>query len=88
MADVKHLDESLNNLRAEIRALGIGDQEARERLETLIRDIEQTLENPKDEDDQSLGERLKAQVLGFEVTHPRLAAVMNEVMEKLGYMGI
>lgn len=89
MADMTHLDDSLSNLRSEIEALDIGDLEARLRLEKLIRDIEQTLENPEDVPaDEPLGEQLKSSILAFEVSHPRLAAVMNEVMEKLGHMGI
>jgi hypothetical protein len=89
MTDAKHLEESLNRLRSEIESLGIGDEHARQRLEKLIRDIETTLENPKQAAaDQPLGEQLKGWILNFEVSHPRVAAVMNEVMEQLGNMGI
>ena len=89
MIDVRHLDESLNDLRAEIRALDIGDDEARRRLEKLIQDIEQALENPEGTAaDETLGEQLKTSILAFEASHPRIAAVMNEVMEKLSHMGI
>jgi Domain of unknown function (DUF4404) len=89
MSDMTHLDDSLGNLRSEIQALDIGDQEARLRLEKLIRDIEQTLENPKAAAaGATLGEQLKTSILAFEVSHPRIATVMNEVMEKLSHMGI
>ena len=89
MIGMTHLDDSLGKLRSEIRALDIGDQEARLRLEKLIRDIEQTLENPKKAAaDAPLGEQLKTSILAFEVSHPRIATVMNEVMEKLSHMGI
>jgi hypothetical protein len=89
MTGMTHLDDSLGKLRSEIRALDIGDQEARLRLEKLIRDIEQTLENPKRAAaDAPLGEQLKTSILAFEVSHPRIATVMNEVMEKLSHMGI
>jgi hypothetical protein len=90
MTDLTHLEESLKNLRSEIAALDIGDEEARRRLESLIRDVEKTLGNPKHTgaDKRTLGEQLKTSILGFEVSHPRLAALMNEVVEKLGHMGI
>jgi len=89
MTDVKRLDESLSNLRFEIQALGIGDEEARQRLEKLIQDIEKTLGNPKQAGaDETLGEQLKTSILKFEASHPRLAALMNEVMETLSNMGI
>ena len=89
MTDAKHLDEALNNLRSEIEALDFGNDEARQRLDKLIQDIEKTLENPQYTGaDETLGAQLKTSILNFEVSHPRLAAVMNEVMEKLGNMGI
>ena len=85
---MKPLEDSLNNLRSEIKALDIGDDEARRRLEQLIREIEQTLANPDDVAAGTLGDQLKTSVLSFEVSHPRLAVVMNEVVEKLSQMGI
>jgi len=89
MTDAKRLEGSLRNLRAEIEALDLGDEEARRRLDTLVRDIETALEHPKRSGDQkSLGEQLKMATLKLEVSHPRLAAVMKEVMESLGAMGI
>ncbi|HWK82998.1 MAG TPA: DUF4404 family protein [Caldimonas sp.] len=84
-----HLDESLNHLLLEIKSLDLGDEQARERVERLVRDIEKLLESPKTTRAQAtLGEQLRASVLSFEVSHPRLAAVMNEVLEQLSNMGI
>ena len=40
MDSSKHLDQSLSDLRAEIRALDIGDEEARRRLDGLVAAIE------------------------------------------------
>lgn len=89
MPDTRHLDAALNQLRSEIDALDIGDEVARQRLERLIRDIEITLGDPnRARDDESLGDQLKASVLGFEASHPRIAAAMNELVEKLAHMGI
>jgi hypothetical protein len=89
MADVNNLDESLNRLRAEIEALDSDDEATRRRLDRLLDDIETTRQNPRRSDiDETLGEQLRASILGFEASHPRLASLMNEVMEKLGAMGI
>ena len=84
------LEESLHRLRAEIQALDLGDEAARQRLEGLVREIEQTLADPADRKAEggSLGDQLKASVLSFEASHPRLAGVMNDVAEKLSHMGI
>jgi hypothetical protein len=89
MADVRHLEESLNRLRSEIAALDGRDEAARQRLDRLLHDIETTLENRRYGGvDETLGEQLRASILNFEASHPRLAAVMNDVMVKLGAMGI
>ena len=88
-ADVKPLEESLTALRAEIGALDLGNEAARQRLERLLREIEQTLAEPGDQAAAgTLGDQLKESVLSFEASHPRLAVVMNEVVEKLSHMGI
>ncbi len=89
MADIQPIEAALNRLRDEIEALNGTDQEARERLGNLVHDIERTLGDPKTAAaDEGSSERLKASILGFEVSHPRLAAVMNELVEKLGNIGI
>jgi hypothetical protein len=87
--NVKPLEESLDKLRAEIRALDLDDEARRQRLEGLVREIEQTLADPGDKAGAgTLGDQLKASVLSFEASHPRLAGVMNDVAEKLSHMGI
>ena len=89
MTDRKHLEDSLNRLRSEIRTLDVGDDKTRERLDKLIEDIEKTLANPQHAGThEPIGERLKASALDFEVSHPRLTALVNEVVDKLSSMGI
>ena len=84
-----HLEASLNELRREIAALDLGDRDARQRLEGLVQDIERSLANPRlGGTDQDLGERLRTSILRFEASHPRLAALMNDVTQQLGNMGI
>jgi hypothetical protein len=86
---VKPLEESLNSLRSELGALDIGDAAARQRLDRLVREIEQALADPENPaGDGTLGDQLKTTILSFEASHPRLAVVMNEVVEKLSQMGI
>ena len=90
MTDAKRLEASLRDLRAEIAALRVGDDEARQRLHALIHDLEQALGDPGGSGDEkkSLGEQLKTAVLRLEASHPRIAGVVNEVIESLGAMGI
>ena len=89
MTDAKHLEVALHRLRGEIDALPLHDDETRHRLETLIGDIESSLDDPQTlRADRSLGDRLKASIVGFEASHPRLATLLNDVVEKLGNIGI
>ena len=84
-----HLDELLSALRREMNALDAGDQDARQRLDRLIVDIEMRVKNPDAAAaDEGLGGQLKASVLKFEASHPRLAGVINDVVDKLAAMGI
>jgi hypothetical protein len=89
MTSAKHLDDSLSTLRSELQALDIGDVEARSRLDRLILDIETRMKGPDGTAaDEDLAGGLKASILNFEVSHPRLAVLMNDVLEKLSAMGI
>jgi uncharacterized protein DUF4404 len=90
MTDAKRLEASLRDLRSEIAALHVGDDEARRRLHALIQDLEQALGDPggSGAEKKSLGEQLKIAVLRLEASHPRVAGVVNEVIESLGAMGI
>jgi len=89
MAGSKHLDQSLTSLRSEIQALDIGDEEARRRLDGLLVEIEASIQQPDAAvaDDRLTG-GLKDAILKFEGSHPRLAVLMNDVLEKLSAMGI
>jgi hypothetical protein len=83
------LDELLRSLRSEIDALDIGDEDARQRLEQLVADIgSRTGSAGRSPADARLTGQLEASILRFEVSHPRLAGLMNDVLEKLSTMGI
>ena len=89
MTDAPHLDELLSTLRREMNALDAGDHDARERLDRLILDIETRVKNPRDvAAEEGLGGHLRASILKFEASHPRLAGVINDVVDKLSAMGI
>lgn len=89
MANARHLDDALSTLRSEIQALDIGDEEARRRLDSLVVDIGASIERPSGAvSDETLADRLKSSILSFEASHPRLAVLMNDVLEKLSTMGV
>ena len=87
MAADARLEETLARLRSEIDGLGLGDEDARQRLRRLVADIERSLAEPGPARGGLAGQ-LRNSVLRFEATHPRIAAVMNEMVEQLGNMGI
>jgi hypothetical protein len=88
MTSANHLDDLLRTLRSEIHALDIDDEEARRRLDGLVDDIGTRSKHPGGASDERLTGQLRASILKFEVSHPRLAVLMNDVLEKLSAMGI
>ena len=83
------IHETLDKLRAEIAGLDTEDEVSRQKLEALIAELEKKLEQPEDEQVQrDLASRLDEAILHFEVEHPRLAAIVNDIIIKLESMGI
>ena len=81
------LTETLDALRAEIDQLHTDDAESKQRLEKLVENLEKKLEHP-DDDDHHLDEGIKDSITHFEVTHPRVTAILNDIMMTLSNMGI
>ncbi len=89
MTRARHLEDSLNALRSEVDGLDFGDAQARQRVDSLLLDVGSRVETPDAAvADDDLTARLRASVLSFEGSHPKLAVLMNDVLEKLSTMGI
>jgi hypothetical protein len=89
MINETQLTEALEKLRLEIAALDTADEASRHKLEQLVQDLEKKLENPTDTElHEDLSDQLKDSMLEFEVSHPRLTSIMNDIMMKLSNMGI
>ena len=86
MNDTNQLTEVLKKLRAEISALSDADGNSRKKLDSLAEDLEKRLIST--DHDEGLTNRLKDSILNFEVSHPALTATLNDIMVKLGNMGI
>jgi hypothetical protein len=85
----EELRNTLHKLRTEIDGLSFREPAARERVRMLISGIEQQLENagvatPQD----SLIENLKTTIEQFELEHPKLGALLNQLLLALSTMGI
>jgi chromosome segregation ATPase len=83
------LREDLNRLRAELSTLARDNSTARDKLDSIINDIEQRIQEP---DDASAHHGLLASIRDairhFEAEHPRATAILNDIMVTLSNMGI
>ncbi len=81
----EHLQDLLQRLRGELAQLESSD--SRPRLETLVTDLERELAADEGEG-TGLTQELKRRVETFEVEHPRVTAILNDVMVTLSNLGI
>lgn len=83
------LENALARLRVELDALGPEAGAARVALGSLIAEIESELKHLEQDDRAaSLGERVRRQLERFEIEHPRITGILNEVMVTLSNIGI
>lgn len=81
----QQLRDQLQQLVQALQALPV-ENEQRAALERLIADIESQLGAADDED--SLVEQVEAAVSTFEVEHPRIAGILNNIIVTLGNIGV
>ena len=85
----KILRDDIEKLRKEIENLNADEDASKEKLESLLQDIESGLETEEQNKNQSeLLARLKESVNHFETEHPRATAIINDIMVTLSNMGI
>ncbi|MBI5619072.1 MAG: DUF4404 family protein [Gammaproteobacteria bacterium] len=83
------LHQALEALRAALAEFGSGDAEKRARIEGLIAALERQIDAPEGSaTDAELNAELPTLVEHFEVEHPRLTAILNDLMVTLSGMGI
>lgn len=82
----RKLDEGLRRLRSELEG---ADETTRKRMEALVERVERRLaEGDGKKAQHGLLQELEEEILHFEVEHPRLTAIINEIMVALSSMGI
>ncbi|MEZ0372688.1 MAG: DUF4404 family protein [Candidatus Sericytochromatia bacterium] len=83
------LRDSLSELKNEIEHLEVRDQNVKSRIERLIHDLERQLSHPRDAAEVSaLNLKLPGLIEQFEVEHPKLTRVLDQIMVSLSNMGI
>ena len=81
------INEALGALRKEGEQLD--NAEAKDRLTSLVENIEQNLDySGVGEEHQDLVEDVKDAITHFEVEHPRITGILNDIMMTLSNMGI
>ncbi len=89
MSEREKLREGLEALRAEIKNLKGTDDAGKQRLEELAERVEKQLaETGEKNEHQNLIKELEEEIMRFEVAHPRLTAIINDLMVTLSNMGI
>ncbi len=85
----KILRDDIEKLRNEIASLSPDEDASKEKLESLLQDIESSLDAEEQNENQSeLLAGLKESVNHFETEHPRATAIINDIMVTLSNMGI
>lgn len=85
----QQINDALEELRREIEQLDIGDSETKERLTGLVESIEQRMTPGVVEEDQpDLMVEMNDVVTQFEVEHPRITGILNDIMMALSSSGI
>lgn len=81
--DTKRLAQSLEQLHAELAQTSTLDDESRQLLEHLQRDIQAVLKESNAATRKSLGNRLSAAVEHFEDSHSDLTLTLKQVLDNL-----
>lgn len=82
------LRESIEKLRLEIESLDPADRSSKERLESLVAELERNLSDSDLEQHETLVQNLREGIEHFEVEHPSITGVLNHIMVTLSNMGI
>lgn len=81
------LHELLDNLDSEIEKLEQLPSTKREQLDSLVEKIKSGI-NEEEQTADDLHDSLSEAIVEFQTTHPRLTAVVNDIMVTLSNMGI
>ncbi|KAA3620577.1 MAG: DUF4404 family protein [Proteobacteria bacterium] len=84
----QNLRELIDRLRNEVAALPVGDVDARSRLEKIISELEDRLENDEVAQAHGLKGSIQDTIHQIEARHPDATTVLNNIMMTLANMGI
>lgn len=82
------LKTDLEKLRIEVNQVAGRNPDTQRKLNELINELEKRINDPSNEDNDSLIENIRAEIANFEAEHPRTTAILNDIMVTLSNMGI
>ena len=84
----QELEQILADLKAELAASEFAAPSARQEIQSLIDQIENFLVQDQLLTEHALNEPINDAVTRFEITHPKLTALLNNISTTLSNMGI
>lgn len=85
----KNIDQALTELRTHIDQLAASNAATRQKLQNLLSDLEANFHSLEgSEHHVHLIRDLKETISEFEVEHPRLTGILNDIMVALSNLGI
>ncbi len=84
--DEQEIYQQLESLKQELAKSAVGE-DAREKMLGLIDRIEEQMHTPDGAED-GISEQFEALVTEFEVSHPTLTGIVNNLLVTLGNMGV
>lgn len=83
------LNDAIQELKTQIANLKLDDEQAKQRLQSLVDGVEERLRSPENASNHhNLLQEVREGVEHFEVEHPRITAILNDLMMTLSNMGI
>ena len=85
---IAEITDTIKALKHESKKFEVDDAESTETINKLIEKLEQQLKSPTIENQDSLADQLKQTMSSFEYQHPRITAIVNDLMVKLAGLGV
>ena len=82
------ISELLTNLKHELEVTDLRDKEAKDKLESLISELDLKLRNNQNPDINDFGEQISHILEQLEIEHPVVTELLSKLMSGLSNMGI
>lgn len=84
----KQIQNTLSALKNESKNINASETDSVETLNQLIKKLEQQLSEPELADHRGLIDQLQTTISKFEVSHPTITSIVNDLMVKLAGLGV